>query len=26
MKPTILLLEHEYGSLRKSAHELISTA
>ncbi len=26
MKPTILLLEHENGSLRKSAHELISTA
>jgi electron transfer flavoprotein alpha subunit len=26
MTPTILLLEHENGSLRKSAHELISTA
>ena len=26
MKPIILLLEHENGSLRKSAHELISTA
>ncbi|MHA1912044.1 MAG: electron transfer flavoprotein subunit alpha/FixB family protein [Candidatus Kariarchaeaceae archaeon] len=26
MKPTILLLEHENGSLRKSAYELISTA
>jgi electron transfer flavoprotein alpha subunit len=26
MKPIILLLEHKNGSLRKSAHELISTA